>query len=73
MVSSQGWQCPICKLVWAPYITGCNKCNDCWYVTYNNYPPYIPQRHSPIIYGDPHTKIDITWREERGEDNDEGK
>lgn len=24
----QGWQCPICKTIYNPYIISCNKCNN---------------------------------------------
>lgn len=25
---SQGWQCPICKNVWAPFVQECFNCNN---------------------------------------------
>jgi hypothetical protein len=25
---AQGWQCPVCKSVWAPGMPGCGKCNS---------------------------------------------
>ena len=25
---AQGWQCPVCKSVWAPGFPGCSRCNQ---------------------------------------------
>lgn len=26
-VVPQGWQCPVCKCVWASHVSGCESCN----------------------------------------------
>lgn len=26
-VVPQGWQCPVCKSVWASHVSGCENCN----------------------------------------------
>jgi len=26
-VTPKGWQCPVCKAVWAPHWPGCSNCN----------------------------------------------
>ena len=43
-VPQQGWQCPVCKTVWAPFVSSCSKCSSSW--------QYVPPL-SPWSYPSP--------------------
>jgi len=39
--AQQGWQCPVCLRVNAPWVSQC-PCNPCGYLNYPTYPTYPP-------------------------------
>ena len=44
--AAQGWQCPICRNVWAPTVAGCQRCNVVA-IPFVPTSPYFPMPYYP--------------------------
>jgi len=51
----QGWQCPVCSSVWAPFVSGCLRCNSLQDYFHPTWPssPDITITPVPSPYRDP--------------------